>query len=673
MRFLHGMKASRSLYGRQLGLCFLLVSLIVFLQAGVLRANEGGAPFAPKATADSSPYKYTVTERHVYRLSFKNSSASDFSILFQDMNARSAGKIAAPPVISFSFKTSVKGDLTKTVLDRKEGSTLISYNIRNARVTFFSRGVKDADQEENIRTDLEKPFYVLVGADGKIMSTWSDASVTTLSQTYMKGLLALTQVTFPSGPSQYEGWDADEEDPAGRYNARYKAMKSKGKAVGDQSLKTFLKRKINYLDPEKGLQTSHSVEIPTIIVPRGEFRVSFDFSRGMIKSLNGSESQDILINRKKVGRTFSRINMKYEGTETIEPAALSSIKEDFAAIERTIEATPLYSKPSKEESDTAIQTQQLGEATRESLLAEMKKAEAVADPKFNSMSLYLKFKALIYLQPESCASIGEVLKDAKADSLAMKILPTALNAIGHPQAQAALITAVKGHLQDKRALIPLLSSLATLEDPTEEAEDALREIALTSTDRDVASTAQLSLGAQARRLANSSPERADKIVGMFLEEIRKTKSTETTRLMLLALGNTGSPRALPEISRFTADPSADLRAPAVMALRFIDTPEAEAILTKVLLSDEDRGVRKAAASAFGYREMTKASFEAQKEALLTDKDEGVRLAILGNLWKAEESFPEVRKLVRRAATKDPSKEVRKAAKDIMVQHKEYFK
>jgi hypothetical protein len=63
--------------------------------------------------------------------------------------------------------------------------------------------------------------------------------------------------------------------------------------------------------------------------------------------------------------------------------------------------------------------------------------------------------------------------------------------------------------------------------------------------------------------------------------------------------------------------------------------------------------------------MTAATFAAQKQAFLKDKSDNVRLAALRNLWQAHQAFPEVRRLVKQAALKDPSKEVRKAAAEIV--------
>ena len=51
----------------------------------------------------------------------------------------------------------------------------------------------------------------------------------------------------------------------------------------------------------------------------------------------------------------------------------------------------------------------------------------------------------------------------------------------------------------------------------------------------------------------------------------------------------------------------------------------------------------------------------------------VYLAILGNLWKVEEQFSEVRQVVKQSAKKDVSPDVRKEAANIMATYPQgYF-
>jgi len=169
----------------------------------------------------------------------------------------------------------------------------------------------------------------------------------------------------------------------------------------------------------------------------------------------------------------------------------------------------------------------------------------------------------------------------------------------------------------------------------------------------------------ARNLANTSPERATRIVDSIIKQIDLSSSVDTTRQLLLALGNAGSAQAYPTIARFTTDSSPLLRAASASALRWVDSDQSSALLIKLLSSDPEPSVRLEAARALGFRQINANSFEAQKQSFAIEKDEKVRLALLRNLWKARAVFPEARQLIEKAATSDVSEDVRKASTELL--------
>lgn len=622
--------------------------------------------------AAPSPYRWTKGEPATYRLSYRSSSSSDFRGLFGEVKTSEPKEKETPSGLAFSFETTVNGNLTFTVLEQRGDRMLTVYRMRNLLLTLIANGYEDTQQAESIRAGLEKEIFAFVSPQGKILSVLLDPSMGDLAQSYARSILALTQFVFPGG--QIPGsdpWEVQEEDPSGQYVAVY--QRCKDTKATKTSLETFCKKKSRYLEehPKGGRGPA---EIPKRIIPKGEFVALLDLTIGGLSSLKGSESQTILVQGREVGHVTNSIALAFMRKEILKASEANSLKSLFSAREKEAQAVSLYVKPSPEKAEASIHERELGEATLESLLVDLKKAESASDPNFDSTALYLKFKSLIYLHPESCKTLGKVLSRAGAKSLTMNILPKALSTIGHPQAQAALVEAIKAHSLDKMALFRLINPLATVSEPTEQAEETLKHLAFRSKDAEIAAMAQLALGAQARRIARTSSERAARIVDRFIAEIKKPSSPEITKQLLLALGNAGSSRALPEISKLATDPSPDLRATALRALRFIDSPQAETMLLEALRSDNDISVRVAAADALGYREITEASFKTQKQIFLKDSNVSVRLKVLENLWKDHQAFPEVRNLVKKAASADPSEEVRKAAKNLMNQYPEsYFK
>lgn len=652
---------------------FFVLLFFSILEATNSCGRQDAQSIKPIGNANPSPYQWAVGESTTYQLSYSSSSFSDFRVLFGDVKSSEPKGKDMPPGLAFSFETSVKGELAMTILEKRGIDYLVVYRMQNLLVTLIANQYNDTQQAEAVRSDLEKEVFALITPLGKIHSVLLDPSTGELAQSYTRAILALTQFVFPMEKiTEGAEWEVQEEDTSGQYIATYRICKDEDANVTKTSVKSFCKKKNYYLE-EHPKSRKGPAEVPKKIIPEGEFMARFDFAESGLSSLRGSESQTILIQDKKVGQVTNSIHISSVKKEILKTSDLASLRNLFSAREKITTPLSLYVKPSPEKAEASIHKRELGEATLESLLAELKKAESEADPDFNSTALYLKFKSLIYLHPESCETLGKVLSRAKARSLTMSILPKALSTIGHPQAQAALVKAIKAYSKDRNVLFTLLTPLATVSEPTEEAEEALRNLAFDSRDPDIRAMAQLALGAQARRISVFAPERAGKIIDRFIDELKRSSSSEMTKQLLLALGNAGSSRALPEISKLTTNPSPDLRATALRALRFIDSPQAETMLLEALRSD-DSSVRVAAADALGYRKITEASFKAQKQIFLKDSNVSVRLKVLDNLWKVHQAFPEVGHLVKKAALEDPSEDVRKAAKNIITQYPEgYFK
>ncbi|MEM6755089.1 MAG: HEAT repeat domain-containing protein, partial [Cyanobacteria bacterium P01_C01_bin.38] len=312
-----------------------------------------------------------------------------------------------------------------------------------------------------------------------------------------------------------------------------------------------------------------------------------------------------------------------------------------------------------------IQRQELGDATLESLLADLKQAEASSDENQNNTPLYLKLKALVYLQPETSQTLGKLLVTADAQSLTMQILSGALSAVGNSQAQTALVNTINARSQDWDAMYVLIPSLGSINNPNDEAEDILNKLAFNSQDERIASTAQLALGTVAYNLTQTAPNRTNKIVKQFVQKLSREKSEQQIIQYLLVLGNTGSANAFDTIISYRKAPQPKIRSAAISALRLIDGKQVDNVITKILTEDADDSVRLEAATILGYREINSETFKIQKQAFTSEKSVTVRLALLKNLWEAREHFPEVVNLVKQAAQNDTSTEVKEAAASII--------
>ncbi len=180
----------------------------------------------------------------------------------------------------------------------------------------------------------------------------------------------------------------------------------------------------------------------------------------------------------------------------------------------------------------------------------------------------------------------------------------------------------------------------------------------------VSTTARLALGNVARSLSDESPTRATIIVERLLKELSEPTSSDSTWPLLLAVGNTGAVEALPTLIRYTDDPSAELRGAAAWAMRWIDSPQVDVLLTtKALLDDRDPRERLEAVRALRFREKTNAIVTAEETALGNEADSDVRVELLTNLWETDD--PTAKNLVEKAAKDDPSPTVQEAAAKML--------
>ena len=121
--------------------------------------------------------------------------------------------------------------------------------------------------------------------------------------------------------------------------------------------------------------------------------------------------------------------------------------------------------------------------------------------------LYLKLKALIYLSPASCETLGQRLRDALPDSPILPLLIGALGAVGNEEAQTALLAALQAHANHPQVFSLLIHALGDARAPIVAAENALRQFALDESAQELAGSARLALCSMARKLAASNPEK----------------------------------------------------------------------------------------------------------------------------------------------------------------------
>ena len=422
-------------------------------------------------------------QRRVYKVDFGSAGASDFSAIFSE----------PAPGMQHVFELNLRGELAVTVLEADANHTSILYQFRGPQVQFQAEGQDAPAQSRAIEADLARPVLGLLDGHGKVLSVRFDAATAPLSQNVVRTLLAATQFVGPaSEAAPGPDWETEEDDANGTLIAKYQVQ-----ADGDVH-----KSKVRYLQPKPQKRRGKTVVLAPDLKSDGEYVMTLD-SDGCLTALSAEDAQSISIRNQVVGQGTLNLEMRLlrkEECDRAEAAALRAAADEFA---KTALPVSLCVVRSPEEGWLDIQRQELGSATIDSLLADLAAAETVPEQAQDYTRLFLKFKALAIVKPESCTRLGELLTTAEVGSLKMRVLADSLEAAGNAEAQAALGKAIRGRAGDEPALARLIPALGAAESPTLETERTLLSLAFETYDASAATTARLALGNAARRLATS--------------------------------------------------------------------------------------------------------------------------------------------------------------------------
>ncbi len=637
-------------------------------------ASAATAEAGTKTSAGQFPgYQFSAGQRLTYRVDYSSISNADLRSLFQDQNIGPNGQRQTPSsALSYSLVASFQSEMALTTVKAAPGSIQVLYAVRDPIVRLVINSQAQTQLASNVARDLGRGFLVELTAQGKIVGVYMQPDAGKFSQDFARTLLATTQFVFPATPPpDGQSWIVREEDRSGTYLARYRIVSAS--VAGHRDWIELRKSKVRYLpdaaaddQPIPGRSQAQKK-----LLSKMDFAARFDLDSGSLVSLGGTETQDTSIQDKNVAHSETTMRFSSVKSERVPGDEMERVRQLSASLTRNSSPLTLFARRSRADVEANVQRSELGSATPKELLNSLAALKTTSEDREQQQAaetpLYLKFKALVYVHPESCTELQPVLDTADAASPAFRIIAGALGAVGHAQAQRVLVHAIQARPQDSAALPNLISTLGSVPHPTVETEKAIKEVAASSSDPNVSGTAILALGSMARNLEGKDPQRAAAIVSHLLQRTAAAHSEEETQHLLQALGNTGSSRAMPLLSQFASSPSPVLRAAAVDALRSIRQPQADALLLHTLVSDADAHVRLEAAFALGFRRPSREAYDAQSKVLATEGDEKVRAALLNNLAKMYRQFPEVRNLLEQSAAKDPSEYVRKAAAGLLQQ------
>ena len=535
------------------------------------------AALAAWNAASAQGDRFKVGEETTYRIDYSNTTHSDLRVMF-GMDTTSG----VPSPLVHHIVTEVHGALEQRVF-LKDSVVHIAFRFRDASISITANGANAESDAAAIRDNLAKPMFAILSTTGRINSVSFDPSLDERSRVFARTVLASVQFVIPQ--SRQSTWTSQEEDPSGKYEASYAGRGT-----------SFTKRKITYF-PETPQKTRQGFQAATqTILPSGTVTASLDRT-GAMMTLEGDEQHRVTVADKLIARGTTTVRLRRTMAARISQAQLTRLK-SLEQATRSV-ARGMFAPEAGARSDTTIQRNELGSATTASLLARLSGFENSRSDTASSTGLYLKFKALVYLHPESSEELGRALRTAIPNSPTMLIVSQALGTVGHRGAQLALAGAIKSRSSEWPALSTLIPVLGGVNEPIDETVSLILQLAFESANPDIRSTARLAAGTLARNLG--STPRGEAVVTRLVNALKGATSSTTKRELLFAVGNAGSALALPVIQKMSSDSDHSVRAAAFFAMRFMDSSRVDSLLTNASRSDPDSTVRAAADHALVLR------------------------------------------------------------------------
>ncbi|QVL34097.1 HEAT repeat domain-containing protein [Telmatocola sphagniphila] len=552
------------------------------------------------------------------------------------------------------MKIIAEGELSVAVLERNNDTLRVAYSMPNSEIVLLLGEQLLLESAKKISTDFAKPVIADLDLQGQIHSLLFPQYYDELSRNSFRTIIASFQVSLPKDEQDPEAWEVWEDVPAGRCRAVYQSNFS----IHPERIALIKSRE--EIEPPKFHRTTGEETMGMTFVPAGSLQIIFDSQLGLVRSIEGTESTEVLVSDTTLSTSESSIRYEFLRNEHASAEQLSLLIKQSSKIAESVNPETLTNHFAPADIKK-LQIKQLGDSTFESLVADLVREESNQQEKKDQTPLYLKIKAFMVVHPESSERWGDLARRATPGSLTLKLIPTALVSVGDDESQLALLNLLKARSPEPLVAQSLLVTISQIKAPTLALEEAVRDLARNSPIPGLAPLAQLCLGSIARNLSKTAAPRAAQIVAWAVEEIQKADSEEKTQHWLMILGNAGLSESVPIISSYLNDKSNILRRTAISALRFIHSKETEEILLHTLTTDSDSDIREEVVVTFRFRFLTSQAYETLQNVLQTDESTKVRLATLNLLWPMRERFPQLMRVVEKAAEAQTNSEVRDAA------------
>ncbi|OJH36469.1 HEAT repeat domain-containing protein [Cystobacter ferrugineus] len=620
------------------------------LGAGLLVALVGGVPLAWWKWGHGDAAELSLTcipgKSRAYALSYESrGQVSDPTFGLSQTDAPE-GQSVETVVKGRWRETCVRGDATGHVLE---------VAVEEAQGHFTSKGaLGSGPAPEDVSGLVTGNSYVELGADGKVRSIHFDPRMSPLGQNLVRDMLSLRSMHLSLPARDGASWTSDEEDFNGRYSAPYTL------AFPEEGLARVTKGPRTYAATGASKLTKVAPLVRSLPSTGGEWVLELDTHQP--RSLRSHVEVELVASSRVIGRSLSHLELTPPEQAVVATVDVRQLQESFQArTARGVRPGDLAARDADARIEERIQREELGSDTWSSLLE--KAGEASPD----RARLFLKFKALFLLHPETCRDASALLamSDGPHDTT-FQLVAGALVSAGTPEAQHALVAAIDATRDRTPHQRTLSGLLGTLSHPNEDAESVLHSLVKGHAQAEVRDTARLALGNVARSLQGQEPQRAERLIQDSVAYARSAESQPERILALQALGNTGATQGLEVIEQTVRDPDVSLRRTGASALRFIETEQAERLLLELVTRDASESVRGEAVSALSFRTLSAGTVAELLQRVRQDPSESVRQLLVKVLADEAPRHAGVLSTLEEVSRTDASAAVRKLATLVLL-------
>jgi hypothetical protein len=518
---------------------------------------------------------------YIYNVDFQSKSVHDLAPLFEGMEAMVAKRQ--------DVFIRLTGQVRKTIIHSKDTMSLVAFYMPSPHLEFTASGqeaVTMAYEIERIENELKKMVFAEVNKNGKIQRVTTDSTISSTSDVLWRNVLSQMQVILPKDDVETR-WETLEEEPAGQY---FGVMKFDDTRKTTDSL-FFIKEKAGY----KRVSGSYgNLGDPSV---SGTFFANISMAKTdkWIQNIQANETKFLAFKTDTTARTAIQFSAHFVENK---PATDQEHTQFDALLNDTnysqwgqLDSDPSWIKENIKHYKNILGNDNL--ATMTKALTELN----AQNGEWND-TLYEKIKALIYLEPQNCASIEAFLTKIPTKSRAFSIVANALAAIDNTPSELVLSNLITRYATDWDALYELLPLIYTLKNPELFVEKSVKVIAFGKPQPRISSTAQLALASIAGNLKKQKDERGDKLTAEIIAQLKGKVSDDQ---YILVMGNIGSAASFEQLKPFLKDPSVEMRCLAISNLRLIPLPEIDAILAQFASENELENIKKVAIETINFR------------------------------------------------------------------------